>query len=336
MISVLGHLALPELVEFDLPWPLAEYVAIRQQHGQVLNLIAVLEGQKPCLDDWVPAPSLPRLEALCQDAGLHLRAGIQFDVMSHDDAERVIGSGTLTTTRARARPLGDQRGSVHVFVGHDPQVVEQTFLSGWYPLVVGDRATSKPWIDHMWFGQGLGYPQCCLEAFARNNNWAVNNMPYQAARTTSRPNALANSIMRFTGLTWAPHLPCSYDCEATVAQSAALRSTTQAYAPALVPIADALTSGTWLLLSEWEAFALRAVERDGDIIRYDAVSLVPSNRPNERLYEALCDGDTVELRDDLVLVRNGDSTIFIEACRTDGFAPRVPLLLEFHPPNGAP
>jgi hypothetical protein len=141
--------------------------------------------------------------------------------------------------------------------------------------------------------------------------------------------------MRFTGLTWAPHLPCSYDCAATARQSAALRDLTADIAPVLVPIVDSLCTGRFLLLSEWEAFALHRTEVDGAAVRYDAVSLVPSNRPNVALFEALQRGDRVEIRDDLVIVFIGDEVVWVEACRTDGFAPRVPVILDFAPPGSA-
>jgi len=333
MISVLGELALPDLTTLGLPDPLGEYIAIRREHGQVLNLLAVIDGSKPCLDDWIPVAAIERYTDLCERFGLYVRSGIQFDVMTHEEAEKAVGSGTLTTTRARAREIGDPRGSVHVFVGRDPAVVDNTFYAGWYPLVVGERATSKPWIDHIWFGEGLGYPTCCLEAFARNNNWSINNMPYQAARVTRNPLGLCNSIMRFTGLTWAPHLPCSYDCAATTEQSRKLRDLTLRTAPQLVPIVDGLCTGTFLLLSEWEAFALHGINRDGDGITYAGASLVPSNRPNESLYEALRCGDRLEVRDDLVVVFAGPEVVRVEACRTDGFAPRVPVLLSFQGPG---
>lgn len=334
MLSVLGELALPDLRSVDLPPPLDEYVAIRREHGQILNLLAVVDGMKPCLDDWIPVASIDHYEDLCSRLGLTVRAGIQFDVMSHDEAERAIGSGTLTTTRARARELGDPRGSVHVFVGRDPETVDRTFRAGWYPLVIGERATSKPWIDHIWFGEGLGYPRCCLEAFARNNNWAINNMPYQAARATKTPLGLCNSIMRFTGLTWAPHLPCSYDCPSTEVQARAVRDLVSRRAPDLVPIVDSLCTGTFLLLSEWEAFVLHRSEVQDGVVRYEGVSLVPSNRPNLALFEALGSGNRVEVRDDLVLVFDGDDLRWIEECRTDGFAPRVPVVLDFAAPEG--
>jgi hypothetical protein len=332
MLSVLGELALPDLRTVRLPWPLDDYAEIRGEHGQLLNLLSVVEGLKPCLDDWIPVSAMARYQDLCQRLGLTIRSGIQFDVMAHDEAERAIGSGTLTTTRARARELGDPRGSVHVFVGRDPEMVDRTFRAGWYPLVVGERATSKPWIDHIWFGEGLGYPNCCLEAFAHNNNWAVNNMPYQAARATRRPLALCNSVMRFTGLAWAPHLPCSYDCPATAEQSSRLRDLTRSKAPDLLPLVDSLCTGLFLLLSEWEAFALHQAEHRGSTVSYTGVSLVPSNRPNLALFDALQDGDRLELRDDVVLVLAGETVRWSEVCRSDGFAPRIPTLLQFaHP-----
>lgn len=329
MISVEGTWHLPDVRTLDLPEPLATYAEIRGQHGQLLNLVGVLDGMKPCMDDWIPIGAMERFSALCADNGLYAKAGIQFEMMTHDEVDRVIGSNTLTTTRARARAIGDNRGSVHVFVGRDPASVDNTFYAGWYPLVVEGRATSKPWIDHIWFGQGLGYPPCCLEAFARNNNWSVNNMPYQAVRATTNPDALCNSLMRFTGLSWASHLPCSYDCAATSAQAARLRDAVTAVAPALVPVADAASSGTFLILSEWEAFLLHEARADGEVCSYAGVSLVPSNKPNRPLFDALAAGDGLEIRDDLVLVRSGDEVAWVEECRADGFAPRVPSLLTF-------
>ncbi len=332
MISVEGHLQIPDLSTLDLPEPLSEYVSIRRQHSQVLNLIAVIEGLKPCMDDWIPVRDFDRFMSMCECAGLYVKAGVQFEMMTHEEVEEVSGRQTLTTTRARARALGDDRGSVHVFVGRDPRIVDQTFFSGWYPLVVNERATSKPWIDHIWFGEGLGYPDCCLKAFAHNNNWSVNNMPYQALRATAgAPNALCNSIMRFTGLSWAPHLPCSYDCAATAAQSAELRTATRKVSTALVGIADSLTVGTFLLLSEWEAFLLHGTKLCDDRLAYEAVSLVPSNKPNNSLFDALKSGSEVCVRDDLVIVLKDGAPVWVERCRTDGFAPRIPKLVEFGP-----
>lgn len=335
MISVLGELELPRLTELDLPRPLGTYLDIRQQHGQVLNYIAVLENLKPCLDDWIPASRYAEFQALCDDAGLHVRSGIQFDAISHAEAEDVIGAGTLTTTRARAVPMHTDRGSVHVFVGRDASAVDRTFTAGWYPLVVGDRATSKPWIDHIWFGEGLGYPPCCLRAFARHNNWSINNMPYQAIRGTTAPNALCNSLMRFTGLTWAPHLPCSYDCAATSAQSARLRDAVRTWSYPLADLVDRLVTGRHLVLSEWEAFVLHRSAWDGPVLRYGGASLVPTNRPNTRLFEALGDGDELEVRDEFVIVRGGGDVRFVEECRTDGFSPRIPMIIDFPAPGSS-
>ncbi|MEV0768680.1 hypothetical protein [Nocardia salmonicida] len=295
----------------------------------MLNLLAVAEGIKPCMDDWIPVRAYDVFTQLCRQLALHVEAGVQFDVMTHEEVDSVTGRQTLTTTRARARELGDERGSVHVFVGRDPEVVRRTFHAGWYPLVVEGSATSKPWIDHIWFGRGLGYPECCLHAFARNNNWAVNNMPYQAYRITAAPNALCNSIMRFTGLTWAPHLPCAYDCQATIDQSRAVRELVAERAPGLVEIVDALTTGTFLLLSEWEAFALQSPTTCGNTVDYQGVSLVPSNKPNRPLFDALGHGERLEIRDDLIVVSRREKVSWIERCRTDGFAPRIPVVLTF-------
>lgn len=106
-------------------------------------------------------------------------------------------------------------------------------------------------------------------------------------------------------------------------------------APALVPIVDSLCTGTFLLLSEWEAFVLHRTEIQDTLVRFEGVSLVPSNRPNLPLFEALASGTHVEVRDDLVLVFDGDDVRWVEECRTDGFAPRIPILITFAPAAGS-
>jgi hypothetical protein len=113
-----------------------------------------------------------------------------------------------------------------------------------------------------------------------------------------------------------------------------VRELTKLRAPDLVPIVDSLCTGTFLLLSEWEAFVLHRTEIRDALVRYEGVSLVPSNRPNLPLFEALRSGNRVEVRDDLVLVFEDDDIRWVEECRSDAFAPRIPIVLNFAAPEG--
>jgi hypothetical protein len=334
MIPIIGELKPPPLLTFEMSDALRGYLEIRPEHGQPVNFVAVLSGEKPVMDDWVPQAQLGQLTDVCRERGLTVLADVQFQALADQAAiDQVIGRGTLTTTRALGHQLGDEvdDASVHVFIGTDRPTVERTRASGWYPLIIGGRASSKPWIDHLWFGQGLGYPDCCLSAFAWSNNWSVNNMPYQAFRAVSTaPSMLCNSMMRFSGLTWAAHLPCSYDCPATARSAASVRALLGQHCPELAGWIDRLATAPYLVLNEWEAFAFTSSGAGGDWIEYSGVTLVPSNRPNSELFEALKRGARVELRDDLVVILDASGTVVhVERTESGGFAPRIPFILDF-------
>ena len=324
----------PPLCTLDMSDELQGYVEMRPEHGQPVNFLAVLAGMKPVMDDWVPGARLEEFTDMCRAHGLTVLADVQFQALADQDAVgHIIGRGTLTTTRAKGYRLGEKAAdaSVHVFVGRERSVVERTRASGWYPLIIGGRANNKPWIDHFWFGQGLGYPRCCLDAFARSNNWSVNNMPYQAFRAVrDAPSMLCNSIMRFTGLTWAAHLPCRYDCPATAEAAALIRGLVQHHCQPLATSIDRLTTAPYLVLNEWEAFVFTSSEVTPVSIEYSGVTIAPSNRPNLMLFDALRAGVRLELRDDLVVIFDvSGAVVHIEQTRTDGFAPRIPFILDF-------
>ena len=332
MISLEGALAIPDLDQTELSEHLRRYVAIRREHGQVFSLVGVLEGLKPVMDDWIPAVQMASFQALMDDSGLHCVRAAQFEMFrDQGDIDDVVGSESLTTTRAHGHRVEAEvtDGSIHVFVGQDLAIVEETVAAGWYPLVVDGRATSKPWIDHYWFGVGLGYPHCCLEGFARNNNWAVNNLPYQAQRASVVPSYLCNSVMRFTGLTLAPHLPCRYDCPATIEQSSRLQEALVEHCPELARFAERLTRRPYLVVSEWEGFAFEGELESTTRLSYSAVTMAPSNRPNPRLFQELLAGNAVEIRDGLICVLRDGVLRHVEETEVGGFAPRVPFLVDF-------
>lgn len=334
MISIIGELKPPPLLTLEMSDELRGYLEIRPEHGQPVNFLAVLCGAKPVMDDWVPGARLGEFTGMCRAHGLTVLADVQFQALADQDAiGRVIGRGTLTTTRANGHRLGETvtDASVHVFVGRDRRLVERTIAAGWYPLIIGGRANNKPWMDHLWFGQGLGYPDCCLEAFAQNNNWTMNNMPYQAFRAlTGAPSMMCNSVMRFAGLTWAAHLPCSYDCPVTIETALRIRKLVGQHCPQLASWIDRLAAAPYLVLNEWEAFAFTGATVTPAAIEYSSVTITPSNRPNLVLFDALRSGTRLDVRDDLVVVSGADGgVVHVEQTQVDGFAPRVPFILDF-------
>lgn len=67
-------------------------------------------------------------------------------------------------------------------------------------------------------GEILGYPQCCREFFART--WGAQQVDTtwdQYAETGNANGPVeANILWRWMGIRWVSHLPCSFQCEATV------------------------------------------------------------------------------------------------------------------------
>jgi hypothetical protein len=336
MIPIIGDLKPPALLSLRMSDALRGYLEIRPEHGQPVCFAALLGGLKPVMDDWVSRDRLGQLTDVCREHGLTVSADVQFEALADQGRlGAVVGRETLTTTRARGHALADRvaEASVHVFIGADRRIVERTQAAGWYPLIIGDRAMNKPWIDHLWFGAGLGYPECCLAAFARNNNWTLNNMPYQAYRSIhARPSYLCNSLMRFSGLTWAAHLPCRYDCAATAESARRAREVMTAYCPELASWIDRISSVPYLVLNEWEAFAFTGATVWPGGVDYASVTLVPSNRPNLPLLAALQRGRRLELRDNLVVIFDlQDDVVHVEDTAVDTFAPRIPFLMDFRP-----
>lgn len=337
MIPITGDLKPPSLLTMQMSGELRGYVEIRPEHGQPACFVALLAGIKPVMDDWVGQDRFDDLVDVCRQRGLTVAADVQFEALA--DQGRlggVVGRETLTTTRAVGHALADRvaGASVHVFIGADRGIVERTRAAGWYPLIIGGRAMNKPWIDHLWFGDGLGYPRCCLDAFARNNNWTLNNMPYQACRSVrSEPSFLCNSLMRFSGLTWAAHLPCRYDCEVTIELAGRVREEMRRHCPELAAWIDRLCTAPYLVLNEWEAFAFSGAKATGTAIDYSGVTLAPSNRPNLGLFAALRRGRRLEIRDDLIVIFGQDeAVIHVERTATDTFAPRIACAVSFRPP----
>jgi hypothetical protein len=310
--SIIGDFAPPPLDALDQSADLRGYTRLRPHGGQPVNFVALLAGLKPVMDDWVAGPRLEEFTAMCRARGLH-----------------VVADGT-EDGRAAER--------VHVFLGHDRSAVDRARRAGWRRPVgsltgLGGRAGrhgTKPWIDHYWFGLDLGYPQCCIRAFAKRDNWsAEGSAHYSSWLATGEPSMLCNPLLRSGGLSWTAHLPCRFDCEETVAAAVAVRAALRRHSLDLADIVDQLAARPYLVVSEREVYCFVGVAPDDFTIVYQGVVLAPTCDRDLRLFEALRAGDRVQVRDDLVVVFDGDEVLWVERCMADGPAPRLPVVLDF-------
>src|SRR4051812_31081081 len=101
MISILGDITPPLLSAIEQSDELRGYTALRPEHGQPVNFVAVMAGVKPVMDDWVARSQLDEYIDMCRNRGLYVTSNAQFAGFSGDDSlTDVIGRETLTTTRA--------------------------------------------------------------------------------------------------------------------------------------------------------------------------------------------------------------------------------------------
>jgi hypothetical protein len=325
------------LDELALPAPLRRYAELVEGSGQLVPFLATCAGLKPAMDDWVPVANRDEYTELLDRLGLCWSIDASFEFMAGGvPPEPIVGAERLNTTRAFGYPPDRQRPGqrLHIFLARGRDELTRAEVDGWYPLVIGDRVVEKPWIDHYRFGAALGFPECCRRFFARHNDWWADNSLFQAWRRTDEPTFLANSLLKYTGFSYAAYLPCAFDCPATVAYARRVRDLVHASCPSLGDYVDSLLRRVYLVLSEWEIYAFAGGRVDGDSLAYRDVALVPTDRPDAELFRLLGAGNRVELRDDvLVVFRDAEVA---GAYPVDGarFGPQASFLVDFGTGSG--
>jgi len=163
---------------------------------------SVAVGIRPCALMTISASDLPSYSQAVADEGLTL---IPLERLAVNDgyASRLI------------RAPQSERGPLFCVVTKTCRSSE--FLSYWAEQ------------SHREIGRLLGYPLCCIEFFDRtwpvftDPTWAMaHNSPdcefsRDGLACTGRGAWQANTMLRWIGVRAVPHLPCSFDCQRTVA-----------------------------------------------------------------------------------------------------------------------
>ncbi|MBI2134846.1 hypothetical protein HYU09_02570 [Candidatus Woesearchaeota archaeon] len=184
---------------------------------------AVALGVKPLFDDWVSADKYQEYADMCSKYGLEVVPDIIF-IAPKDGKKGIIGGENITTTYAKGIKFGKNidNGNVHVFVSKTRSMALEAKKFGWYPAVINNRATNKPYIDHIRFGRCLGFPNCCIDFFRKYNNWHLYSNPYETLKNTPAINRKArgsyycNNFLMDHTYSLIHHLPCSYRCQETI------------------------------------------------------------------------------------------------------------------------
>jgi len=311
-----------------------EFVQIKGYSGQLTMIMATVKGIKPCMDDWIRIDKYDEYQKICKRYGLFVRPDVVFGVVKTDEIPiNVIGRERLTTTKAFGFPFNKSNnidGSLHVFISKSKENLEKCFKNGWYPLIIKNRVIDKPLIDAFKYGYDLGYPECCVNFFQRYNNWYKYSYLYEALKNTleSKYHYLCNPFTKDVTYSYIYHMPCSYNCKATIDLAKKIRKAIYEEEPEFVKEIDRHLKLPLLVFYERKFYAFEGEIKNNKLF-YKKVYFI-GQMPENNLYEIeLKKGDCVFLEDkDVVILKKGKLIKRIKWQKKD-FAPEVPFIIQF-------
>ena len=200
-----------------------EYVKINGS-TQYPMFVGTALGIKSCFDDWSEISKFDEFKKICKDYGLYIEPDVIFS-QTQKNKKNIIGGNNITTTFFEGIKFGKnlpKQGNVHVYISKSKSKTILAKKFGWYSVIINNRSINKPFIDHLKFGEILGFPKCCIEFFKKYNNWHLYNHPYEIFKNTTINTNKAigsyycnNFLMDHTYF-YIHNLPCSYRCKKTI------------------------------------------------------------------------------------------------------------------------
>lgn len=271
--------------------------------------MATALGIKKAYDDWFVLKDVPKIEAMCKKYGLYYKFDWVF--IPCKNFENVIGGGIrLPTTRMYGVPYrpGMKEGSVHVFFSKSKENLEMCYKNGWYPLIIDNRAIHKPYIDILRFGYFLGYPDCCVDFFRKFNNHFIYNNLYETLKNTKgKPDKFCNSILKDNTFSYIYNIPCSWNCEKTIAYAKSLRKELLKVEPELVRRMDEILQKPLLVINEQNSYIFEGKVK-GNSITYSEFKFV-GHEDKDQYSELLGKGDEIKVSNDGFKVYKGGKMI---------------------------
>lgn len=310
-----------------------DYIDIKGSIRQLVMFMAVIFGIKPVMDDWVEKERYDRFVKICGNYGLSVKPdAVFFGVDDPLITKKSVGKETLTTTIANGRRFESAKpgGMVHVFIAKDKDNLEKAFFNGWYPLVVKNRVIQKPYIDLLKFGYNLGYPRCCVNFFRHFNDWNKYSNLYETLRNTSgKPSYLCNCFTKDVVYSYIYHIPCSFNCLATVEKAQALRDEIGKKEPLFVELIDAHLKLPFLIFYETVMYAFEGEMKDNKLY-YKRVYFIGRGEGRNDIYGKILEQGNCLFLDgkDVIILKNGKQTNKIKNQPSE-FAPVIPFLIQF-------
>lgn len=340
------------------PWKrvFSDLIELRRGALQVAQYMGVLSGLKRSLDDWIPYSQLHAYISLIAELGLAIELDCIFSRLP-DTQQPAFGSRYAPTTRAGGRSLSSREvtalmkgrpsntsdfdlhfapgDEVHVVVAKKPEWAFETLGAAWYPLVVDNRIITKPYGDAYRLGSALGYPDCCVRFFMEHNQWATQNQFAEALKASSTLSWQANCLAKNTRWMVIYHMPCAFDCPATLEYSGSVLKEVRRFDPAYADSIEAYLKQTAVVSNERQAFTLvSARKNNSNRMSYMNVKslqefILVRDPLHDDYFNALKAGDELLIEDGTIFIwKNGEFARAIETNCDQGIA-EVPLLLDF-------
>jgi hypothetical protein len=317
---------------------LYELQILRGVGFQIAQYMAVLCGVRRSLDDWVPAPQLAAYRQKIGRLGLTLEIDCAF--LPIPDPDRVVGLEFAPTTRFVGRRFSrdletDSRASVHVIVGGRPEWAAECLASGWYPLVLEDRVAYKTRIDFRRMGEAFGYPDCCVRFFMQHNDWPRQSTMAESLKASRELSWKANCVPKNTPWMLIFHMPCSFDCPATLEYSTVLMKELVNFDVSQAETIENMMKGTYLVASEKLCYQLFDASSSGfQAVRYARAESLHRNTSlrdpqDDRYVKALAAGNELSVSEGVIFIRKDGNLREAIPTRCDRGVAEVPLVLSF-------
>jgi hypothetical protein len=303
-----------------------DYFAL-QGSNQYPMFAAVVLDVKPSYDDWVDTRNYSRFVEMCSRYGLHVEPDVVFT--TPPDKRGVVGAICITTTYSAAQPFRFPLppGRVHVFVARSEAQAREAKRYGWYPVVINNRVVNKPFVDHLRFGNTLGFPDCCIEGFRKYNDWSRFCHPLESLRNTPRDphhaigSHLCNNFLMDNTCSFIHHTPCSYRCAATIELASRIRDAISAVEPGFVSHATKILMMPLLVLGERNYVIFDGTLAENTIHYRAALYVRNPARPEEvaSFADSLPDGNRSSIVDGTLRVMDGKTLILSVPARPEWF-----------------
>ena len=290
--------------------------------------ISTALGIKPCFDDWVFTSNLKEFKQLCNKYGLFVEQD-SINWKPCKNKEEIIGKENITTTLAEgSQETASQMDKVtHVFISKSREILRKVKRVGWYPLSISGRSLNKPFVDHLRFGEILGYPKCCINSFKKYNNWNLYSHPYETYKNTfsdlkdNKPSYYCNNFLMDNSYFFIHHIPCSYNCPTTIEYAQRIEKGIEAVEPEFVKRTKEMLRKPLFVIGERNFILFEGI-KEGNQIRYSG-SVYYNNfaRPEENLpyYDLINKGDKIVVQNGNIHIYKGPNKILESEIKEEWF-----------------